>query len=76
LAGPYASKSIVKKDPAGAATRGAVSLGCSRQLFAEVVSFDHLVGATEQQQRHSHAKLLGRHLIDAQLPRIPGLPAS
>src|ERR1700745_2891328 len=30
-------------------------------------SFDHLVGATEQQQRHGHTKLLGRHLIYAQL---------
>ena len=30
-------------------------------------SFDHLVGTTEQQQRHGQAELLGRHLIDAQL---------
>jgi hypothetical protein len=29
--------------------------------------FDHLVGAAEQQQRHSYAEFPGRHLIDAQV---------
>src|SRR6516165_7028180 len=62
--------------------RGGASLGRSRQLLANDVSFDHLVGAREQRRRHFEADCFGSVQIDHQFElagllngQLPGLLA-
>src|SRR6516162_8536879 len=47
--------------------RGGASLGRSRQLLANDVSFDHLVGAGEQRGRHGQAECPSRRHIDREI---------